>query len=241
MTVIWESARALKPQERPFEAQADRPHILLNAAMTLDGKIATRSGDSKISSEEDLVHLHHLRASVDAVVVGIETILVDDPQLTVRRVQGRNPDRVILDSAARTPTEAKVLSAKAGRTIIAVTESASKTRVDALLRAGAEVIVAGSGDRVDLRLLMNRLRGMGIRHILVEGGGNVNWGLLELGLVDEIRVAVAPVIVGGREAVTLVEGNGFGRVRDGIKLVLQRIEQYGEDLVLTYRPARTEG
>jgi len=233
MTVIWE-----RPQERPFEAQADRPYILLNAAMTLDGKIATQSGDSKISSEEDLVRLHHLRADVDAVVVGIETILADDPQLMVYRVKGRNPDRVILDSAARTPTEAKVLSAKAGRTIIAVTESAPKTRVDDLLRAGAEVIVAGSGDRVDLRLLMNRLSGKGIRRILVEGGGNVNWGLLELGLVDEIRVAVAPVIVGGREAVTLVEGKGFDKVHDGIKLALQRIEQYGEDLVLTYRPAK---
>lgn len=235
MTVIWE-----RPQERPTEAQADRPYVLLNAAMTLDGKIATQSGDSKISSEEDLTWLHHLRADVDALVVGIETVLADDPKLTVYRVKGRNPDRVILDSAARTPTEAKVFSASAGRTIVVVTESAPKTKVDALLHAGAEVIVAGSGDRVDLRLLMNKLSGIGIRRVLVEGGGNVNWSLLELGLVDEIRVAVAPVIVGGRDAITLVEGKGFDKVRDGIKLVLQRIEQYGEDLVLTYRPARTE-
>jgi 2,5-diamino-6-(ribosylamino)-4(3H)-pyrimidinone 5'-phosphate reductase len=235
MTVIWE-----RPEQRLFEAQTDRPYILLNAAMTLDGKIATVSGDAKISSEEDLVRLHHLRADVDAVVVGIETILADDPRLTVRRIEGRNPDRVILDSAARTPTDAKVFTAKAGRTIIAVTKSAPKSRVDALLGAGAEVIVAGSGDRVDLRLLMSKLKDMGIGRVLVEGGGNVNWGLLELGLVDEMLVAVAPVIVGGREAVTLVEGKGFDKVRDSIKLDLQRIEQYGEDLVLTYRPARTE-
>ncbi|MBS7622920.1 2,5-diamino-6-(ribosylamino)-4(3H)-pyrimidinone 5'-phosphate reductase [Candidatus Bathyarchaeota archaeon] len=231
MTVLWG-----RFEDRLPEAPADRPHIILNAAMTLDGKIATQTRDSKISSEIDLDRLHQLRASVDAVLVGVETVLADDPELTVRRVEGKDPDRVIVDSEARTPAGARLFKATAGRTIIAVTAGAPEERVDALLHAGAEIIVSGSGDKVDLRLLMSRLRSMGIRRLLVEGGGNVNWSLVELGLVDEIHVAVAPIIVGGREAVTLVEGRGFSKVSEGFKLSLLRVELLGEDLVLTYRP-----
>ncbi|MEM3004210.1 MAG: 2,5-diamino-6-(ribosylamino)-4(3H)-pyrimidinone 5'-phosphate reductase [Candidatus Bathyarchaeia archaeon] len=236
MTVLWENIK-----DRLSGAPADRPYILLNAAMTLDGKIATQTRDAKISSEEDLDHLHHLRASVDAVLVGVETVLADDPELTVRRVEGKDPDRVIVDSEARTPAGARLFRAASGRTMIAVTERAPEKRVGALLHAGAEVIFSGSGDQVDLRLLMSRLRGMGVRRLLVEGGGNVNWSLVELGLVDEIRVAVAPIIVGGREAVTLVEGKGFDTVSEGFKLSLLRVELLGEDLVLTYKPFRSGG
>jgi 2,5-diamino-6-(ribosylamino)-4(3H)-pyrimidinone 5'-phosphate reductase len=223
------------------ETPADRPYILLNAAMTLDGKIATQTRDSKISSKEDLDHLHYLRSSVDAVLVGVGTVLADDPELTVRRVEGKDPDRVIVDSEARTPAGARLFRATGGRTIIAVTGKAPQWRVDALLRAGAEIIVSGSGGQVDLRLLMSRLRGMGIRRLLVEGGGNVNWSLIELGLVDEVRVAVAPIIIGGREAITLVEGKGFDRISEGFKLSLLRVELLGEDLVLTYRPLKRGG
>jgi len=231
LCLIWERA-----QEAIVERHCSRPYIILNAAITLDGKIATKSRDSKISCKEDLLRLHRLRANVDAIVVGVGTVLADDSQLTVHRVRGRNPTRVILDSKARTPPTARALSRDGGRTLVAVTEGAPKDRVDALLSAGAEVVTAGSGDKVDLPSLMNKLRERGINRVLVEGGGNVNWSLLELGLVDEVCVAVAPVIVGGKDSVTLAEGEGVNRVSEGVRLLLQRIEQYGEDLVLTYKP-----
>jgi 2,5-diamino-6-(ribosylamino)-4(3H)-pyrimidinone 5'-phosphate reductase len=229
MTIIWEV------QERTPEYLYDRPYVILNAAMTLDGKIATRSRDSEISSQEDLTRVHQLRASVDAIVVGVETVLADDPQLTAYRVAGKNPIRVILDSVARTPTTARVLRRDSARTLVAVTESAPKERIDALLSAGAEILVTGSGERADISSVMNILHKLGVNKVLVEGGGNVNWSLIRLGLVDEIRVSVAPVIVGGKDAVTLVEGEGMMKVSDGIKLLLQRIEQYGNNIVLTYR------
>ena len=209
--------------------------------MTLDGKIAAKSGDSRISCEEDLLRVHHLRASVDAIMVGIETILNDDPRLTVHRVRGRNPMRVILDSKARTPLKARVLTKSDGdRVLIAVTRNAPAENVDALRSAGAEVAVTESTDKVDLPSLMHTLHEKGVEKVLVEGGGTTNWSLLRLNLADEIRVAVAPIITGGKDATTLVEGEGFQRIVDGINLTLQCIEQYGQDLVLTYRVTKQE-
>lgn len=220
--------------------------VIINGAMTVDGKIATAIGDSKISSKQDLVRVHILRASVDAIVVGISTIMADDPRLTVRLAKGKSPARVIVDSKGRIPLDSQVLrAASAVRTIVAVTPDAPEDKVAKIRETGAEVLVvrAGKGYNVavprgvDLKELFSILESKGIKKALVEGGGELNWSLLRLGMVDELTVTIAPKIAGGRLATTLVEGDGFDRVSDGIKLTLERVERKKSgELVLRYRP-----
>jgi len=211
----------------------DRPYVILNAAMTLDGKIATSGGDSRISCEEDLDRIHKLRASVDAVMVGFGTVLADDPSLTVRRARGENPLRVIIDSFGKTPGDAKILDGSA-RTIIAVTARASKRDLDRLRAKGAQIIAVGWKE-VDLQKLLRKLHALGVRRLLLEGGSTLNWGMLKQGLVDEVRVAVAPYIIGGTGARTLVGGQGVTKVSKGVTLKLISVTRVGKDLLLTYR------
>lgn len=214
--------------------------------MTVDGKIATASGDSKISSKEDLVRVHKLRASVNAIVVGISTILADDPRLTVRLVRGKNPARIIVDSRGRIPIDSQIMrTASKIRTIVAVTDQAPEEKIYKLEDMGAQVLVISEGKKgqsaavphgVNLKELFRRLEKMGLRRVLVEGGGELNWSLLRLGLVDELTVTIAPKIAGGRLATTLVEGDGFDEVVQGIRLRLKRVEQKRTgELVLLYK------
>jgi len=214
-----------------------RPYVILNAGMTLDGKIATCEGDSEISSEEDLRRVHRLRSEVDAIMVGANTALKDDPRLSVHRIKrkGRNPLRVVVDSRARIPLTARMFKEE-GETVVAVSLRADKARVERL-REKAEVMLCGS-EKVNLRCLMRKLYDKGVRKLLLEGGGNLNWSMLKEGLVDEVRVAIAPCIVGGSRAVTLVEGEGFSKVSEGIKLELRRTRRLGRDLVLEYTVVR---
>ena len=145
-----------------------RPHVILNAAMTLDGKIATVRGNSRISCEADLDRVHKLRASVDAVIVGVGTVLSDDPSLTVRRARGKSPTRIVIDSLAKTPPDARVLDNSAP-TIIALTKNAPTRRRQKLRAAGAKIVVAG-GKEVNLRRLLEKLRSQGVCKLLLEGG-----------------------------------------------------------------------
>ena len=208
----------------------------MNAAMSLDGKIATSKGDSSLSSPEDLKRVHRLRTSADGIMVGFGTLLADDPKLTVKLVQGRNPRRIIVDSRARTPLNAEVVrTALKTPTIIAVTSRAPRRRVRALEDAGVTVLKCGNGSLVSLRLLLPRLRTMGMRRILLEGGGILNWSMLSQGLVDEVSVAISPRILGGAKAITLVEGSGVAATRDAVRLRLLAIKNYGSDTVLRYR------
>lgn len=220
--------------------------VTINGAMTVDGKIATTSGDSKISSREDLLRVHKLRASVDAIVVGISTILGDDPRLTVRLVKGKNPARVIVDSRGRIPIDSQIMhTAPKIRTIVAVTDQAPEEKIRTLEDLGAQVLLISEGKKgqsaavphgVNLKKLFRRLEKMGLRRILVEGGGELNWSLLRLGLVDELIVTIAPKIAGGRLATTLVEGDGFDEIAQGISLQLKRMEQKNAgELVLYYK------
>ncbi|MCP8304106.1 MAG: 2,5-diamino-6-(ribosylamino)-4(3H)-pyrimidinone 5'-phosphate reductase [archaeon] len=215
----------------------DRPYVILNAAMTLDGKIATKTGDSKMSSKEDLVRVHGLRASVDAIMVGINTVLVDDPSLTVRYCEGKNPMRVVVDSRARTPVESRIISSKSP-TLIATTSKAPEDRVKNLERAGAKVIVCGGGEKVDLKILLKKLKEMGVRKVVVEGGGNINWSFVSQNLFDELHVTICPFIIGGRDSVTLVEGDGVARIDEGVRVKLYEVKRFGDEVVLTYRPLR---
>jgi 2,5-diamino-6-(ribosylamino)-4(3H)-pyrimidinone 5'-phosphate reductase len=213
-----------------------RPWVVLNAGITLDGKIASRTRDSKISCPEDLKRVHELRTEVDGIMVGINTALIDDPKLTAHKVPGgRNPVRIVVDSCARIPLTAQVFKGET-RTIIAVSKKAPEEKL-MKVRKKAEVIVCGDV-RVDLRCLMRELYTRGIKKLLLEGGGTLNWGMLEEKLVDEVRVAIAPKIVGGREAISLVEGKGFNLVAEGVKLRLKKSYPLGEDLILEYEVVR---
>jgi len=213
-----------------------RPFVILNAAMSLDGKIATCTGDSRMSSPADLRRVHGLRASVDGIMVGMRTLLRDDPKLTVKFARGRKPHRIIVDSNAQTPlTSYVVRTAREIPTIVAVTSRAPKNRIEILERRGVEVFVCGKGPLVSVRLLLRILRKLGIRKILLEGGGALNWSMLSSGLVDEVSVAITPRILGGEKAVSLVEGKGVALVKDAMKLRLLRTAKYGPDLVVHYK------
>jgi 2,5-diamino-6-(ribosylamino)-4(3H)-pyrimidinone 5'-phosphate reductase len=214
--------------------------ITVNAAMTVDGKIATSLGDSAISSKKDLLRVHELRASVDGIVVGISTVLADDPRLTVRlaakQANRKYPVRIIIDSTGKIPLDSRILrTASKIRTIVAVTELAHTDTISKIKKMGAMVIVSGR-QRVNLKKVLSIVKKMGIKRILVEGGGEINWSLFSLGLVNELIVTIAPKIVGGRQATTLVEGGGYPSVSNGIKLQLKKVQmQNNGELVLYYK------
>jgi 2,5-diamino-6-(ribosylamino)-4(3H)-pyrimidinone 5'-phosphate reductase len=195
------------------------PFTFINAAMSIDGKISTRQRRQvRISGDVDFERMDELRASSDAVMVGIGTVLADDPSLTVKSDEKRakrlangldeNPVRIVVDSKARIPTDADIFRKGAGKRIIAVSENAAFNRVEAL-RENAMVIMVG-GDQVDLPELLSILDEMGIHRLMVEGGASLNWGLVKNGLVDEIYSFIGNLIIGGATAPTLIDGDGFG-------------------------------
>jgi len=213
-------------------------YVILNAAMSIDGKISTRKNDSAISSKLDLVRVHKLRSTVDGIVIGISTVLEDDPMLNVRysTTRKKNPTRIIIDSKARIPLNSRIIeSSNKIQTIIAVTHNASSRKIKEIQKKGAQVLVYGNG-KVNLRNLFQQLEKMGLKKIIVEGGGEINWSVLKLGLVNELVVTISPVVIGGRDAKTLVEGKGFTNISDGIKMKLSnKIIQNENEIVLFYK------
>ena len=212
------------------------PFVALKTAMTLDGKIATAAGQSQwITNEASRYETHRLRDIYDGILVGINTALADNPSLTTRlkEYQGRNPVRIVVDSRARLPLTAKLVTDGAARTIVAVTEQAPAERVEALRSAGVEIIVAGSSNHVDMQSLMEQLGAMKISSVLVEGGGSVNFSLLQAGLVDRVYAFIAPKLVGGRDALTPVEGEGFQELDRAVELENIQLRQLGADVLLT--------
>jgi 2,5-diamino-6-(ribosylamino)-4(3H)-pyrimidinone 5'-phosphate reductase len=211
-----------------------KPRVILNAAMTLDGKIATKRGSSEISGEEDLLRVHQLRKECDGIMVGINTVLADDPRLTVHKISVdtvENPVRVVVDSQARTPLTARILSGDAP-TIIAVSKKAPRDRLEKLSQY-AKIMVCGD-ERVDLECLMDNLGLLGMNILMLEGGSTLNFSMISLGLVDEVRVCLAPMIVGGSHAKTLVDGDGVDYMSQAVKLKLIKSYPLGEDLILEY-------
>jgi 2,5-diamino-6-(ribosylamino)-4(3H)-pyrimidinone 5'-phosphate reductase len=206
--------------------------------MSIDGKISTRKNDSAISSKLDLVRVHKLRSTVDGIMIGISTVLEDDPMLNVRysTTGMKNPTRIIIDSKARIPLNSRIIdSSNKIQTIIAVTHNASSRKINEIQKKGAQVLVYGNG-KVNLRNLFQQLEKMGLKKIIVEGGGEINWSVLKLGLVNELVVTISPVVIGGRDAKTLVEGKGFTNISDGIKMKLSNtIIQNKNEIVLFYK------
>jgi 2,5-diamino-6-(ribosylamino)-4(3H)-pyrimidinone 5'-phosphate reductase len=212
---------------------------MINAAMTVDGKIATICGNAKISSRQDLRRVHKLRASVDGILVGISTVIVDDPLLTVRlikRKEREDPARIIVDSEGRIPINSKILrTASRVTTIIVVSERASTYNIQKIRSMGAITITAGKRS-VNLREAILLLEKMGFRKILAEGGGELNWSLFKLGIVEELIVTISPKLVGGRSATTLVEGEGYKKISEAINLKLNKVLQQDDgELVLFYK------
>ena len=223
------------------------PWVTAKSAMTLDGKIATASGQSKwITGPKSRAHAQRLRLGVDAVLVGVETVLADDPSLTVRTQPGfRRPAwhpvklRIILDTRARTPLESRLVSDD-GRasTLIVVSELADPARI-AALQARVTVIRAPERDgRIDLAWLMPELGRMGVLHLLVEGGGTVLASFFEAGLVHRIAFFYAPRILGGEESRRSVAGQGFRSLAEAPSLTDVESRRFGEDLFITARVVR---
>ena len=211
-----------------------KPFVTLKTAMSLDGKIATATGQSQwITSEESRRKVHELRDINDAIMVGIGTVLADNPSLTTRIDGGKNPIRIIVDSQLRTPINANVIVDGQAKTIIATTKNAPAEKVDVLKKSGVEIIFCGDDRRVDLNILMNELASREITSIFVEGGGTLNFSLLENHLVDKFFAFIAPKIIGGREALTSVEGDGFSDLNKAINLKNITTEMIGEDILIS--------
>ncbi len=220
-----------------------RPFVTMKYAMTLDGKIATRTGDSQwISCEASRRYVHALRDRSDAILCGIGTVLADNPSLTTRLQgrKGKNPMRVIVDSQARTPLTSNVVTDGQALTVIATTAQVPEDRVKALAAAGAAVWRCGAGPEVNLTQLMDELGRHEITSVLVEGGGTVNFSLLAAGLVQKVVAFVGTKLVGGQAAKTPVEGAGFERLAEAVELSNLTAETVGTDVVLTGYVKTTE-
>lgn len=200
-----------------------RPYTLIVSEITIDGKLTLRKGYSskeimKFMDEEATRYLHQIRAKVDGIMVGAETVRTDNPYLTVRHVVGRNPVRIIPTRTANIPLDANILKSDAP-TIIITTEKAPEEKVKKL-EEKAEVIICGK-DEIDLIHMMEILYNKGLKSLMVEGGSTLNWNLIKTGLVDEIRLIHMPFIVGGDDTPTLVGGEGFSSLEEVVKLKLR--------------------
>ena len=215
------------------------PFVTLKLAATLDGKIATRTGDSKwVSCEESRRMVHRLRERADAVLVGVGTVIADDPELTAR--VGRRtayPTRIIVDSRARTPLGAKVLAQTEGETILAVTAAAPEENVRKLERAGARIMfVDQSGGRVSLAALARLLGQMNLTSVMIEGGGRIAASALAEGIVDKLMLFIAPKVVGGESAPTAVEGVGVESMAEALRFEQMTVRKVGRDLLVEAYP-----
>jgi diaminohydroxyphosphoribosylaminopyrimidine deaminase/5-amino-6-(5-phosphoribosylamino)uracil reductase len=235
---LAERARLLN---QPFRkhARTGRPWVLFKSAMTLDGKVATGSGDSKwISGPASRERAHHWRAESDAVVVGVGTALTDDPLLTARFEDvPRQPRRVVFDSLGRLPIDAQLLrGARSLPLTVVVSRAAPRAATDALEAHGAEVIVAtGENEPARVCSALESLGAVGVTSILLEGGPHLAGAFLDAGEIDEIRLFLAPVVLGGRTARDPLEGEGVDQIADAVRALTLTCENVGEDLLVSAR------
>lgn len=221
-----------------FAITHDRPFVSLKYAMTLDGKIATASGDSQwVTGEAARSKAHYLRKTHDAVLVGVGTVLADNPELTTRLVKGKNALRIVLDAGLRTPLTAAVLN-EAANTLIFVGEDYNREHAQVLTQMDwVEVLPVpeSAPGRLDLKAVMNVLAQRKIRSVLVEGGSRVLGAFKDAGLVDRVYAFVAPKLCGGQEALSAVGGGGVQLMDAALQLEDLEVEQLGADVLLTAR------
>ena len=211
-----------------------KPHIILSAAISIDGKIATYSGDSKLSSQKDIIRLHKLRSQVDGILVGKKTVEHDNPLLTIRFAKGKNPIRIILDSNGAISAKSNILkTTNQVPTIIAVSKKISQANLRKLNQFPLEIIKTGENS-VNIKSLMKQLFQRGLKTILIEGGGTVNWQFIKNNLFDEIYLTISPFIIGGTEAISFVQGKGFNKILQSPKLKLKSIQKLENHALLHY-------
>ena len=217
--------------------EIEKPYIILSAAMTIDGKIASNSGDPELSDEEDWKEVHKLRSQVDAIMVGKGTILKDNPKLHIKFYDHKGYYRIVIDSKLSIPIDSNVISFQPEiyHTIICTTENIPIKKIKRFEAHKVKIIQSGKGVQVDLRNLMPLLKANGINTILLEGGGNLNWSFIENDLIDEIRLSIAPWIVGGKEAISLVEGVGFNTMSEAKRFNLIESRHRDNYILLKYR------
>jgi len=214
--------------------EKSRPYVILSAAISIDGKIATKTGDSKLSSKQDSIRLHKLRSKVDAILVGKNTVAVDDPLLTVRHTKGKNPIRIVLDSKGTLSDKSKILQTSDKiKTIIVVSKKITKSNNNKLSKFPVELIVTGEGS-VNIKSLLRKLSAKKIKTILVEGGGTINWEFIKQNIFDELIVTLSPFLIGGNNAISLVEGQGFDKISKSPNLRLKSVKRLKNHLVLHY-------
>lgn len=211
-----------------------RPYIILSAATSIDGKLSTKTGESKFSSKKDLKRMHQLRSKVDAILIGTNTLKKDDPILSVRYVKGKNPIRIILDSKGLLSSNSRIVkTCKTIPTIVVVSKKIAPKNLKRLQTFCLEIIEAGK-DQINLKLLLELLYKREINKILVEGGGKINWEFIKFGYVDEVIITITPYLIGGDSAVTLVDGSGIEKITRSTKLNLNNVQRQGNEVVLKY-------
>ncbi len=214
--------------------EKSKPSVILSAAVSIDGKIATRTGDSRLSSKRDKIRVHKLRSKVDAILVGINTVLLDDPILTVRYAKGKNPIRVVLDSKGTISSKSRILKTCSKiPTIIAVSKTATRKNIKRLNKHPIEILITGD-KKINVKKLLKFLLRKKIKRILLEGGGTVNWEFINQGLIDEMIITITPFLIGGKDATSLVEGKGFPKISKSKKFKLRKTIRMGNELVLYY-------
>ena len=221
-----------------FPQNKDRPHVILNCAMSIDGKIASIVGDCKFSDEPDWKRVHLLRASVDSILVGMNTIIADDSKLTIKYHEPKKyPTRLVVDSKLRIPLDARIITFEPEKykTMIGTTTLAPEEKIKKLHDKGIETIICGSGPRVDLSAFLSKLKKKNIHSMLLEGGGTLNFEMLRNKLVDEVRISISPVLLGGKDAKHFVGGAGFEKIKDAVTLELHSHEKLGKNLLVQYK------
>jgi len=214
--------------------EKSRPYVILSAAISIDGKIATKTGDSKLSSKQDSIRLHKLRSKVDAILVGKNTVAIDDPLLTVRHTKGKNPIRIILDSKGTLSDKSKILQTSDKiTTIIVVSKKISKSNYNRLSKFPVKLLVIGVSS-VNLKSLLRKLSDEKIKTILVEGGGTINWEFIKQNIFDELIITLSPFLIGGNNAISFVEGEGFDNISKSPNLRLKSVKRLKNHLVLHY-------
>jgi diaminohydroxyphosphoribosylaminopyrimidine deaminase/5-amino-6-(5-phosphoribosylamino)uracil reductase len=245
--VAWadeEVARSARLLNQPFRKHAltGRPLVVLKSALTLDGRVATRTGDSRwISSEESRARAHRWRAEADAVAVGIGTAIADDPLLTARvegaREPTRAPRRVVFDSRARLPARSRLVQSAADSPVILIcSPAAPRPAREVLAAAGVEVIVTeGEDEAARVAAGLDALGDRGVQWLLLEGGPRLAGAFLDAGEIDTVRAFVAPILAGGRDARGVLDGRGVASIADAVRALAVEVERIGDDTLIDAR------
>ncbi|MHA1489899.1 MAG: 2,5-diamino-6-(ribosylamino)-4(3H)-pyrimidinone 5'-phosphate reductase [Promethearchaeota archaeon] len=217
--------------------EIEKPYIILSAAMTIDGKIASKAGDPRLSDEEDWKEVHELRTKVDAIMVGKGTIIKDNPKLHIKYHEHDGYYRIVVDSNLTIPIDANVITFQPNvyPSIICTTENVSHEKIVKYEEKNVKIIKCGKANQVDIQGLLPKLYNLEIKSILLEGGGNLNWSFIRNNLIDEIRLTIAPWIIGGKEAVSLVEGEGFTKMVEAPRFKLIEVNNRDNYVVLKYK------